>query len=61
MKFCGLAETGPFMPKTASWIFCPGFTLRPTTTRFGALKPAATAPPVWPRTGVSLPSTHTSA
>ena len=61
MKLFGLAEIGPFMPKTASWIFCPGFTFRPMITRFGALKPATTAPPVWPRTGASFPSTHTSA
>ncbi len=36
-------------------------TFRPATTRFGALKPAATGPPVWPSTGASFPSTHTSA
>jgi hypothetical protein len=46
MKFCGLAEIGPFMPKTASWKRCPGCASRVSTTRLGALKPFTTWPPV---------------
>ena len=40
MKFVGGFESGPLAPKTASWIFCPGFTSRPITSRFGAFQPA---------------------
>ena len=34
------SESGPLAPKIATWNCCPGCTSRPSTTRFGALKPA---------------------
>ena len=61
MKLVGASEIGPLMPKTASWIFWPGFTLRPTTSRFGAFQPATTEPPRLAGARGSSPSTHTSA
>ena len=61
MKLVGGLEIGPLMPNTASWIFCPGLTLRPTTKRFGAFQPLITEPPLWPSARVSSPSTQISA
>ncbi len=61
MKLVGGSEIGPLMPKIASWIFWPGFTLRPISRRFVAFQPATTEPPLWPVSRDSSPSTQTSA
>ena len=61
MKFDGGSESGPLAPKIASWIRWPGRASRVSTTRFGALNPLTSAPPVCPSTRGSLPSTHISA
>ena len=48
MKFDGGSDSGPLTPKIASWIVCPGRAFAVSTTRFGALKPLTSEPPVWP-------------
>jgi hypothetical protein len=45
MKFVGGFESGPLMPKMASWMRSPGLTSRPMTRRFGAFHPLMTEPP----------------
>ena len=61
MKLPGGLESGPFTPKIASWNLWPGRASRVSTTRFGALKPFTSWPPVCPSTTGSCPFTHTSA
>ena len=60
-QHCAVCHGVPLTPKTASWIFWPGFTLRPITRRFDAFHPAITLPPFCPSARVNSPSTQTSA
>ncbi len=61
MKLVGGLESGPLMPKTASWTLRPGFTSRAITRRLEAFQPFTTDPPLCPMRRGSSPSTQISA
>jgi hypothetical protein len=61
MKLAGGSDNGALIPNTAIWNCSPGTAFLVRSTRLGALKPAASEPPVCPGVRGSLPLTHTSA